>query len=133
MASEIEQLNSLDNFFNNDDLSISLKIKRDLFNYLQTKIGKGLFSRNSGGLLNKFENEANSELEDIIYKSQIVQSVGEYNMSCPTELRAIVGSDMVAIKRQGNRVQILVVFVPMQNPSVEALNNVVVNVPSVGG
>jgi len=133
MGSEIDQLNSIDNFFGTDELSIALRIKRDLFNYLQKKAGDGLFSRSSSGFLNKYENEPNSDLTDILIKTQVVEAVGQYNTECPSDLKAIVGSDMVAIKREDNWVQILVVFVPMQSPSTSSISSLVISVPTVGG
>lgn len=133
MNTEFEQLNSFDNLLSTEDLSISLRIKRDLFLYLQQRFGASLYSRLSGGGLNNIENEVNSYITDGIIKTQIVQAVGEYNLTVVPELRAIVGSDMIGIRREENLVEILVVFVPMKNPSVTSVDSVMISVPTIGG
>jgi len=133
MSSEIEQLNSLDNFLNSEDLQLSLRIKRDLFLYLQRCYGSGLFSRNYGAMISKLENESNYEILDYLIKTEIVQAVGRYNLTVSPELQAVVGSDMVAAKYEENLIQILVIFVPMIKPSVDYLSNFIISVPIYGG
>ena len=129
----LEQLNSFSSFVDDDTLSLENKIKRELYNHLTTAIGSGLFSRGSGSPIHSLENDGNNNLADLLLKVKIVESVGIYNSRAPEELRAIVGAEMIAIKRQSNLVQIMMVFLPYKKPEVKSLDYLVMNVPSFGG
>lgn len=129
----IDQLNSFNNFIDDSTLSIENKIKRELWNYITTAIGSGLFKRGTGSAVYTLENDGNSIIADALIKTKIVETVGRYNVSAPAELRAIVGSDMIAIKRVDNVIEIFVVFLPFQKPEVSSLSSILLSLPSFGG
>lgn len=118
---DIGNLNSFGNFIEDSNLSQLDRIQRDLLNFLRQHVGGSAFDRAAGSMLSQAENESNHVLLDALLKSIVVSAVAKYNMQTTPELQAVVGSDMVAIKRENENISIFVVFVPLQQPAVENL------------
>ena len=128
---DLENLLSFDNFVQDSDMSVFDRIKRDLYIFLNSKVGSTLYGRSLGSIIAEMENEVNYDLLDVLIKTQIVEAVAAYNIGVPPQMQAVCGFGMVDIQRDGNNVDILILYIPLAHIAAENVQQITLNLGAI--